>query len=104
MAYHLCDLYRFEEMLLLDRNVYENFFSTLEDSYLENPYHNSRHAADVCNSLLYFIYNTDFKKHLTMLEMLCAIIAACAHDVGHGGLTNRYLTINRDKLAIRYND
>jgi hypothetical protein len=41
---------------------------------------------------------------MTVLEMLSAIIAACCHDVGHGALTNRYLVLNKDKLAVRYND
>jgi len=81
-----------------------NFFTELEAGYLDNPYHNSRHAADVCHSLLYFIKNSDLKNHLSVLEILASVIASCAHDVGHGGLTNRYLIMMRDKLAFRYND
>lgn len=32
------------------------------------------------------------------------MIASFGHDVGHPGVTNRYLLAARDKLAYRYND
>lgn len=38
------------------------------------------------------------------LETIAALLASLAHDVGHPGLTNRFLVNNRDPLALKYND
>lgn len=35
---------------------------------------------------------------------MASIIAALGHDVGHPGVTNRFLVNNRDDIAIQYND
>jgi 3',5'-cyclic-nucleotide phosphodiesterase/cAMP-specific phosphodiesterase 4 len=43
-------------------------------------------------------------KDLTGIELGSAIIAALAHDIGHPGVTNRYLITNKEKIAMRYND
>lgn len=32
------------------------------------------------------------------------ILAAVAHDIGHPGVTNRYLVNTRDEIALVYND
>jgi hypothetical protein len=90
-------------------SVVDEFFLSLEEvrtkqSYHNNPYHNACHAADVMHSILFFILNSDFKKYLDQLELLAMTIAALGHDVGHPGLTNRFLVNARDNLAIKYND
>ena len=38
------------------------------------------------------------------VEAFCAIIAAAAHDVGHLGVNNLFLTATQSPLAILYND
>jgi hypothetical protein len=81
-----------------------NFFNALEVGYYDNPYHNSRHACDVTNSFLYFLENSTLESHISVVEIVAAIIACLGHDVGHQALTNRFLVNNRDKLALRYND
>ena len=40
----------------------------LEDSYLENEYHNSTHGADVCNSIMYLVTNSCVVEALTSVE------------------------------------
>lgn len=35
------------------------------------------------------------------MQILACIIAAASHDVGHGGLTNRYLISIGDPIAIQ---
>jgi hypothetical protein len=38
------------------------------------------------------------------MESIASLIASLGHDVGHPGLTNRYLITSRSQLAFRYND
>ena len=49
------------------------------------------HAADVMNSLIYLIENTDLMQYLTNIDMLSIIIGSLGHDVAHPGMTNRFL-------------
>lgn len=85
-------------------NVLEKYLNSLEFHYSQNPYHNACHGADVLHSFMYFITNSDVQKFCTPIETLGCIIAGLAHDVGHPGLTNRYLVTTRDALAIQFND
>lgn len=55
-------------------------------------------------SFYYFYKNTEIHKYSTQLDVVSFIIAALGHDVGHPGVTNRFLVSSRDKIAIQYND
>jgi hypothetical protein len=92
------------EMFDIPEPVADRYFTNLEKSYHKNPYHNACHAADVLHSMLFYIYNSEIAKYISGLETLSVIIACLAHDLGHPGLTNRFLVNNRDKLALQYND
>ena len=81
-----------------------NFFDRLEEGYLENPYHNACHAAEVLHSTLYFYTHSCIQDYLSQLELVGCIIANLGHDIGHPGLTNRFLVNNRNLIAIKYND
>lgn len=84
--------------------VIENFFSEMEDSYKEKPYHNCTHAADVASSILFLLTNSPVLNYMNNSETLAMIIASFGHDIGHPGLTNRFLINNKDPLARQYND
>eukprot|EP00727_Mastigamoeba_balamuthi_P009956 m51a1_g5583 putative 3 5 -cyclic nucleotide phosphodiesterase (752) ;mRNA; f:631674-635705 len=74
----------------------------IEKGYNDNPYHNSRHAADVLQCMCWLMHkypNNPFNSR----ERLAAIIACVAHDFKHPGLTANYLVNTVDPLAIRYN-
>lgn len=97
------------EHLSLNEEMTEKYFTNLENvipiqAYYLNPYHNACHAGDVLHSLLYFLINSDIFDSLTPIELFSVIVAALGHDVGHPGLTNRYLVTIRDNLALQYND
>ncbi|XP_013784080.1 cAMP-specific 3',5'-cyclic phosphodiesterase-like [Limulus polyphemus] len=81
-----------------------NFLVTLEDHYLQIPYHNSIHAADVTQSINVLLLSPAFHSVFTDLEVLAALFAAAVHDVDHPGLTNQYLVNTFSELAMMYND
>lgn len=93
--------YRLHEIFNISEAVFSNFFETLEAMYHSNPYHNSCHAADVLNSTVFLINQSDLRDATSDLELLALIVAALAHDVSHPGFTNRYLVNTRDSLAIQ---
>ena len=88
----------------INESVLNNFLYHLEISYKGNPYHNACHAADVAHSFFYMVSNSIVHKYMTMLDWLSSVISTLAHDVGHPGLTNRYLVNSRDPLTMIYND
>jgi hypothetical protein len=69
----------------------EALFKSIEEGYLDNPYHNSQHGGDVTHNLLYFIKHSSIISHITNEELFSALLAALSHDLGHPGVTNRYL-------------
>lgn len=101
---YLFQKWKLTEFLQQKQETVDNFFQRLELEYIENPYHNSLHAADVLHSSLYFIMQSNLQNCVSLNELINCIIAASGHDAGHPGLTNRFLVNNRDKIAIKYND
>lgn len=86
--------------LKLDEGKVLRFLQNLERKYQDNPYHNSTHAADVLNSLLFLYRQSALFRDTTELELFGSIIAALGHDVGHPALNNRYLANSRSNLAL----
>eukprot|EP00437_Effrenium_voratum_P029596 CAMPEP_0181410036 /NCGR_PEP_ID=MMETSP1110-20121109/7131_1 /TAXON_ID=174948 /ORGANISM="Symbiodinium sp., Strain CCMP421" /LENGTH=875 /DNA_ID=CAMNT_0023532569 /DNA_START=24 /DNA_END=2651 /DNA_ORIENTATION=- len=86
-----------------DRGSLPSLLQSIESRYQRgNPYHNSVHAADVVNSVSYFLAH--FKTLFSDLEIFAAILAAAAHDLGHDGKSSRYHTTTESPLALLYND
>jgi len=84
------------------------FILALEAQYLENPYHDRKHAADVTHTAYYFWTQLASQKHMqnyyTEADLLAMIIAAAIHDVAHPGVNNDFLVKTQDTLALQYND
>ena len=68
-------------------------------------YHNSIHAADVVNSVVFMLHNGFHKAaRLTDVDIFSLIVASICHDIGHPGLNNAFLTASLHRLAQKYND
>eukprot|EP00479_Gromia_sphaerica_P008206 TRINITY_DN3028_c0_g1_i1.p1 TRINITY_DN3028_c0_g1~~TRINITY_DN3028_c0_g1_i1.p1 ORF type:complete len:397 (-),score=81.23 TRINITY_DN3028_c0_g1_i1:113-1303(-) len=88
----------------IDETKLRNFLTAVEDGYLDNPYHNSMHGADVAQAVHFFLSNTQIHEFLTDNEKIAIIISALIHDFEHPGLTNKFLIAAEDMLSTRYND
>ncbi|KAG2441899.1 hypothetical protein HXX76_003505 [Chlamydomonas incerta] len=81
------------------------FLRCVESGYVNTPYHNSTHAADVLQMLHVIIHSAQLHVHyLDELGLLAMYFAAVIHDFGHPGLTGDFLINTSDQLALRYND
>ena len=106
---HLFHKWEISEMLGVSQDTYYRLFENIElvsamQNYHKNPYHNAKHAAEVFHSMYYFILNSGLEAAMKPLESVAAMIAALGHDIGHPGVTNRYLVASKNELALRYND
>jgi hypothetical protein len=97
--HHLISKFGLSEVTLV------SYLSELQAKYNDHlPYHNSLHAADVAQSLSSMLVTCGLGRRGDDLLRFASIIAALGHDVGHPGLTSRYLIETRHALTLRYND
>lgn len=78
----------------------QKFVAELEGMYLDNPYHNGLHAADVTQAVHCLLIGS----HFSEIELFSSIFAAMCHDAGHPGVTNDFRIQSADDCAITYND
>jgi len=83
------------------------FLASLEERYHSaNTYHNAIHAADITNTMLYWIRlkAAGGLVELQPVERIAALCAAAGHDVGHNGKANRFHVSAETPLAMLFND
>ena len=86
---------------------FATFIQAVQAAYrADNPYHNATHAADVLQSIHYFLGTCGVEAFLntSALDIAGAYLAASVHDMDHPGVNNTYLVNSQAKLAFRYND
>ena len=89
----------------LDLDALLCFFSLLDDLYQADVvYHNAYHGADVTQSFFAILTQTGVLEKLQPLDLVAALVAAAAHDLGHPGVNNEFLQKTRDPLALEFND
>ena len=79
------------------------FVSAIEGSYLDTPYHNQMHAADVTMMMHSFCLTSNMS-WISPLDHLLSLITAVIHDVGHDGVNNMFHVKAQTAVALRYND
>ena len=95
---------------LFDESKLDNFLMVLSKAYQNTKalYHTSLHGVDVCySSLIVLTYLEDENKkikNISELDIVSIIVSTLAHDVGHPGLTNKFLINSKNELSIIYND
>eukprot|EP00928_Gymnodinium_smaydae_P015225 TRINITY_DN1558_c0_g2_i5.p1 TRINITY_DN1558_c0_g2~~TRINITY_DN1558_c0_g2_i5.p1 ORF type:complete len:1215 (+),score=272.89 TRINITY_DN1558_c0_g2_i5:296-3940(+) len=70
----------------------------------ENPYHNFKHAVDVCFTMDQMLEMIAGDLIFSSSDRYGLMLAAIGHDVAHPGVNNAFLVETADVLALRYND
>jgi len=78
------------------------FVRAVRAEYRSNPFHNFRHAFDVTQSTVRIVLQTPMSGGLTEKERTALVLAAFLHDVGHPGVTSRFLVETAAPLAGVY--
>eukprot|EP01135_Chromosphaera_perkinsii_P011202 Nk52_evm29s2356 gene=Nk52_evmTU29s2356 len=80
------------------------FLEKVEAGYCNNPYHNSTHAADVTQTMNFFLNLSWFKNNLSDVEVFASILSCVVHDFEHPGNNNQFQIVTSSSFALRYND
>jgi len=90
----------------ISRDAFINYIRALEDGYLDVPYHNNLHAADVLHATHFMLNSGTFKELCEKYPLLrlAAYFSAAAHDFKHPGTNNEFACNIQSEIAIRYND
>jgi hypothetical protein len=84
--------------------VFKNLLDAIKSNYHSNPYHNFRHAFDVCQMMYTFLTLNKGAEQLTTLDIFVVLTACLVHDVDHNGLNNNFHMNSQSPLAVLYND
>lgn len=93
--------------LSIDSSKFKHYLSRVQSGYNTTiPYHTATHAADVAQTMHYFVTTVGVGEimQLNALELAGCYLAAAVHDFEHPGVNNVYLVNTQSELAIRYND
>uniref|UniRef100_A0AAV1TLY7 Phosphodiesterase n=1 Tax=Peronospora matthiolae TaxID=2874970 RepID=A0AAV1TLY7_9STRA len=93
------------EALNIDSDVLVNFLLEIQRGYMStNPYHNAIHAADVMQTVHFFLIQPELAPILRPLDRALSLIAAGVHDFMHDGFNNSFHISTASEIALRYND
>jgi len=87
-----------------DVQLLRRFVAAVEKEYLPVPFHNFAHAIDVLHAVARVMRSIGSEAFLTELEQHALLIASLAHDLGHPGVNNGFLSEVGNDLALLYND
>merc|ERR1712232_1540733 len=68
------------------------------------PFHSFAHALDVVHGVARMMRLLGSETFLQEIEQYSLLIAAVAHDLGHPGVNNGFLSEVSHELALQYND
>jgi hypothetical protein len=91
--------------LQLSRSRLQRLLGRVADAYVAGakPYHGVRHAIHVMHSVHVMWTKSGAASSKDLVAGLALYFAALCHDLGHSGVTNRFLVATNDARAVRYN-
>ena len=90
----------------IDRGKVSAFLRDVEREYAAPDYHSAVHAADVTQAAAFVLADAGggLASRVEPRDAFLLLVAAAAHDVGHPGCNNAFLTATEDPAAVRWND
>lgn len=104
LMHHLFEEFGIYDEFPINKVEAARFAFALERGYLDVPYHNRIHAADVLQNIAVMLRTDTLAEQLSPLEKFAALLAAALHDFRHPGTNNAFLCNSNSELAITYND
>ncbi|KAH3745379.1 3',5'-cyclic-nucleotide phosphodiesterase regA [Pelomyxa schiedti] len=101
IGYSIFNQYGLLKRFSINEELFRGWLKDITSGYLNNPYHNSIHAADVLQALHVFVQN--LTQELPALNVLALFFSAVVHDLGHPGVNNNFLMRIRDPVFLLYN-
>jgi cAMP-specific phosphodiesterase 4 len=92
------------EFLNVSPQIVFAFAKSVEELYLDVPFHNAHHAAQVCHHANTLVEMAGIRSNFSKLDQIALSVAALCHDISHFGRSNAFLVETRHELAVRYND
>lgn len=83
---------------------FREFLDRVEKGYIDNPYHNKIHAADVLHTLNYLVTHLSEEHAFDPLAILSFLVTAIMHDYMHPGVNNGFEIKTSSDRALLYND
>ena len=90
------------QALDLDKNTLQVFVSELEMGYLDNPFHNSVHAADVLQTTHVLLSTYEQYHPVAPDRVLALLVAAMIHDFKHPGVNNYFVRHGGHPMSEAY--
>jgi len=92
------------EELDLDIPKFRKFCRNLQARYLDVPYHNEAHAAQVTHAVLWFSTQSRWFNGADTNAVLGLYLAAMGHDVGHIGKNNGFCVKAEHDISLIWNE
>lgn len=86
-----------------DPTVWTRWLQWVESAYLTTDYHNATHAADVLQTVHFFLCS-GVRSLFSSTQLLALLLAAIVHDLGHDGLNNGFHKESMSERAVAHND
>ena len=101
LAYALIESFDLIATLKIDAAKLKRYLLQFERTYNPCLYHNPMHAADVMHAFC-FLLREKLASAIPPHELLIAVLAGPAHDLGHPGVNNALLIKQKHPVSVKY--
>ena len=101
LAYALIESFDLIATLKIDAAKLKRYLLEFERTYNPCLYHNPMHAADVMHAFC-FLLREKLASAIPPHELLIAVLAGPAHDLGHPGVNNALLIKQKHPVSVKY--
>ena len=102
LAFALIQSFGLIERLEIDVGKLKKYLLSFERLYNPCLYHNPMHAADVMHAFCFLLRKGKLDLELEPDELLIALLAGPAHDLGHPGVNNALLIKQKHPVSVRF--